>query len=285
MSSPAFQFYPSDFISDENVQLMSLDEIGAYIILICFAWKEGSIPDDVEKISRLCKVSCERMDKLWLAIKPCFKIDKKNSKRLIHPRLEEERKKQKDFSKKRSKASKIRWEKEKSGDANALQMDSKSNALQSSSSSTTSSSKEVVVDPPTPLPQISDGAGTGIFFEIKRPDGVYSEKEWIRQQLIEHLRQSKKPFDRGASLETVLSFNHNLVGVYRRWLKIPIHRRMAVFVLVTLDKTLLSSQFTYALKVAENENPTPEQQKQLFGYLKRAQALTEQGSYEVEIDV
>ena len=34
--SPAFQFYASDFLVDENVNLMSNREIGCYIKLLCF---------------------------------------------------------------------------------------------------------------------------------------------------------------------------------------------------------------------------------------------------------
>jgi hypothetical protein len=33
--SPAFQFYPKDFLTDENVRVMSLQERGAYITLLC----------------------------------------------------------------------------------------------------------------------------------------------------------------------------------------------------------------------------------------------------------
>lgn len=144
--------------------------------------------------------------------------------------------------------------------------------------------RKIAVDPPTPLPG-GTATAEGVFFEIKRPDGTYSEKEWIRTQFIEHLRQSKKPFDRAASLETILGFNNNLVGLFRRWLKIPIQRRMAVLALVILDKTALGNQFTYALKVAENGNPTPEQAKELSGYLKVAESLVAKGIYEVEVDV
>jgi uncharacterized phage protein (TIGR02220 family) len=43
---PAFQFYPQDFISDINVQAMTLEERGAYITLLCHCWIEDGIPKD-----------------------------------------------------------------------------------------------------------------------------------------------------------------------------------------------------------------------------------------------
>ena len=34
-NSPAFQFYPADFLSYENVMLMSNQEVGCYVKLMC----------------------------------------------------------------------------------------------------------------------------------------------------------------------------------------------------------------------------------------------------------
>ena len=53
--SPAFQFYPKDFISDLNVQMMTMEERGVYITLLCSAWIEGQVPDDIIILKRLCK--------------------------------------------------------------------------------------------------------------------------------------------------------------------------------------------------------------------------------------
>jgi uncharacterized protein YdaU (DUF1376 family) len=118
--STAFQFYPADFLSDENVVLMSNVEVGCYIKLLCFCWKQGSIPANIDLISRLCNEPYEKMAELWPSIEPCFHNGQPD--RLIHPRLEIERKKQENFSKERSesgkKGAKKRWEnKDKDGSA------------------------------------------------------------------------------------------------------------------------------------------------------------------------
>ena len=72
MTSPAFQFYPAEFLADENVVLMSNQELGCYVKLMCYCWREGSIPSDVQKIARLCGEDGLAMAELWTAIRPCF---------------------------------------------------------------------------------------------------------------------------------------------------------------------------------------------------------------------
>lgn len=100
LKSPAFRFYPKDFLTDENVALMCLDEVGAYIVLLCHCWLEGSIPMDKSKLARLCKVTDEEMARIWPAIEGCFSIDKKDPQRVVSLRLEIERRKQRDWARK-----------------------------------------------------------------------------------------------------------------------------------------------------------------------------------------
>ena len=51
--SPAFQFYPKDWLADPNVRAMTHAERGIYIDLLCSCWTEGSIPDDPEECARI----------------------------------------------------------------------------------------------------------------------------------------------------------------------------------------------------------------------------------------
>lgn len=101
--APAFQFYPADFLSDENVALMTNQEVGCYIKLMCYCWRQKSIPKDLEKISKLCGESLENMTELWPQIEPCFNV---NGSRYFHKRLDVERKKQSEWRKKSSKGGK-----------------------------------------------------------------------------------------------------------------------------------------------------------------------------------
>jgi len=147
---PSFQFYPKDFISDENVICMTLEERGAYITLLCYCWMEGSIPADGKRIAMLLGCQVDAISKYEFAnVLSCFMAMPSNPNRLIHGRLEKERQKQDDFRDKKSQAGKKgaekRWVKPDNG--NAIVLPLAKNAL--SSSSTTSSTSSTSLEPKT----------------------------------------------------------------------------------------------------------------------------------------
>jgi uncharacterized protein YdaU (DUF1376 family) len=49
--APAYQFYGSDF--EQDTAHMSCEEIGAYIRLLNFQWKKGTIPADASRQARI----------------------------------------------------------------------------------------------------------------------------------------------------------------------------------------------------------------------------------------
>jgi hypothetical protein len=145
MNPPAFQFYAADFLADENVVLMNNQAVGCYIKLMCYCWREGSIPSDIPSISRLCGETDVSMAQLWLAITPCFTSAITGPSRLIHPRLEKEREKQEGHRKERaesgSKGGKARWANElKAHSLAQAQVSGAAIANDGSSSSSSSSS-------------------------------------------------------------------------------------------------------------------------------------------------
>jgi uncharacterized protein YdaU (DUF1376 family) len=81
--APAFQFYAAEYLADEHVSIMSVEDEGCYIRLLAYCWREGSIPADPQFQARLCKgiipssVVTDRFDF------PC-----EDETRLMHPRLE-----------------------------------------------------------------------------------------------------------------------------------------------------------------------------------------------------
>jgi uncharacterized protein YdaU (DUF1376 family) len=137
MKSPAFQFYPGDFLSDFNVAVLTTQEVGAYLLLMCFCWTEGSLPDDLDELSSVAKMDIEAFSASWdKRLKRCFVQEEG---RWIHPRLNAERVKQQEFSRKMSEAAHRRY----SGDVPRQRVGRKKavhtqqvegNALQSSSS-------------------------------------------------------------------------------------------------------------------------------------------------------
>jgi uncharacterized protein YdaU (DUF1376 family) len=94
--SPAFQFYPDLFLTDENQAVMSLDQVGIYARLMCYCWRELTIPDDPAKLARLVGggITTKRMEALWPGVRVCFTPDADQPARLRHPRLDQERLKQ-----------------------------------------------------------------------------------------------------------------------------------------------------------------------------------------------
>ena len=101
--SPAFQFYPKDYQSDEAVRLMSHEERGIYLDLLCAEWLEKSIPSDPRLLARLVGITPRKMAKAWEIIRSKFAPHPSGNGRLIHPRLEDERAKQSEWREKSSK--------------------------------------------------------------------------------------------------------------------------------------------------------------------------------------
>lgn len=89
MRSPAFQFYPKDYESDEHVKLMTLEQEGAYLRLLCHAWLHGSIPAEVRALALICRVPTAKMARLWPGVKPCWKDA--GDGRLVNGRQERDR--------------------------------------------------------------------------------------------------------------------------------------------------------------------------------------------------
>lgn len=109
VKSPAFQFYPADYLADEKVQLMTLEEEGAYLRSLAFCWREGSIPSDPQTLSRLIGKGCSV--EIARVVQGCFNHPSKDASRMMHPRLECEREKQKQWIRKSSEGGKVSAEK------------------------------------------------------------------------------------------------------------------------------------------------------------------------------
>lgn len=153
--SPAFQFYPKDFMA--GTATMSLQEVGAYMRLLCFAWDAGGVPNDASERARICGCSRAQERELWKKVGKKFSLQ---NDVFLNERMEEERKKQADYRRRQS-------DKGKASAASRLQPDGNhgSTAVESrlqpeaNSSSSSSSSSSVPpskndggdVQPPRPL--------------------------------------------------------------------------------------------------------------------------------------
>ena len=88
--SPSFQFFPRDFLGDENVMCMELDEIGAYWVLCCVCWGEQTVPSDKHRLGKILGVTPKRAEKLWATLSTLFSAPNDEG-RCRHGRLDKER--------------------------------------------------------------------------------------------------------------------------------------------------------------------------------------------------
>lgn len=88
--APAFQFYPHDFLAG-RVATYSLQAVGAYILLLSYDWSLNGLPNDVESLAKLCRLSARSFRVLWAEISDQFE---ESAGRLYNPRLAKERQKQ-----------------------------------------------------------------------------------------------------------------------------------------------------------------------------------------------
>jgi uncharacterized protein YdaU (DUF1376 family) len=168
--APAFQFYPKDFLADERVRLMSMPERGVYITAICLCWSEGTLPADSQTLSRLMGMPVTAFRKLWPALEGCFRVSPRDASRLIHPRLERERQKQRAYRRRQADNGRKGGRPPQSGKPTAnpslsqqLNQSPSSTLISSSSSSTDSSQRTNVREFPATKEPTTVEARAGIF--------------------------------------------------------------------------------------------------------------------------
>lgn len=110
--SPAFQFYPSDWLGSQRVSLMTLEEEGAYIRLLSYCWQHGSVPADPEAVARLIgkgastTLASRVLTMFQPPLVPPLVPPLSGGNVLVHERLEEERNKQLNWKMKSSEGGK-----------------------------------------------------------------------------------------------------------------------------------------------------------------------------------
>lgn len=101
--SPAFQFYPADFVIDTS--LLTAQQVGVYTLLICAAWKgvqgipQCHLPNDDESLAAIGRVSLEEWRAMRKKIVPYFDD---RGELLAHARLLKELAKQDEWKAKSS---------------------------------------------------------------------------------------------------------------------------------------------------------------------------------------
>ena len=99
--SPAFQFYPKDFLSSPKVALMTSTERGVYITLLSRCWLDNGLPTDLHVLARFVGMRIAQFERLWShgTLHECFT---ERSGRLHNARLDQERRVQAEFRKRQA---------------------------------------------------------------------------------------------------------------------------------------------------------------------------------------
>jgi uncharacterized protein YdaU (DUF1376 family) len=155
MNTPAFQFYPRQWLSDDKVMLMSWQARGMHMHLMCISWQQDdpcTLPQDDAQLK-----SWLGHPKNWPELKAqIFRAWKFENGRWVQEGLLREYRKQKAYSESRSRVSNARWTKKQaeSEQEKAMHMDSirkegidayaMHNTCSSSSSSTSNKEPSIV---------------------------------------------------------------------------------------------------------------------------------------------
>lgn len=121
--SPAFRFYPSDFMGSPDVQSMELAEVGAYTFLLCVAWQQdrhGTLPDDDARLRRWSRMSSDQWSysrDIILSKFPVIEEGLRGNRRMMDEAAKQER-----FSESQRVKSAKRWDMPKSSQVDAETM-------------------------------------------------------------------------------------------------------------------------------------------------------------------
>jgi len=102
--SPAFQFYPQDFLVGSA--MLSAEETGAYIRLLCYSWTHDGLPDDDAQLQRLAGCHGNAIASIRHKFGIC------DDGRLRNDRLESIRFKQKEYRDAQKANAEKRWQKQ-----------------------------------------------------------------------------------------------------------------------------------------------------------------------------
>lgn len=195
MKSPAFQFYPSDWLSSTNITLMTPAQEGAYIRLLCHAWNDPdcSIPDDDAALAVLTRLFEGWFNGSATVVRKCFEPHPEIPGKLVNSRLLKERIKQEEWREKSrtggKKSAESRAFKKLKGGSKMVD-----NCLQpngNSSSSSSSSIKDNTVDKSTDVRSVSSTPADQVFehwkTSLNHPRSILDAKR--RRLINERLKE------------------------------------------------------------------------------------------------
>lgn len=90
---PWFKFFPTDFLGDKDVAIMSVEEIGAYCLLLFYSWQEdprGSLPDNDAVLARMARMNGDQWERSRCNVLAPFRPSDTHADRIVQPRMVDE---------------------------------------------------------------------------------------------------------------------------------------------------------------------------------------------------
>ena len=91
---PWFPFDTAVWLLSQSVELMTYEQQGVYVRLLCMAWRDGSIPAGLEDLATLLHIDLDRMEAIWKRVGDQFSEIDGDPSRLVNDYQEELRAKQ-----------------------------------------------------------------------------------------------------------------------------------------------------------------------------------------------
>ena len=172
---PAFQFYAKDWLASSAVRRMTLAERGAYIDLLAYAWKDGSIPNDSRSLVSMLGVAT----RTWKSVAPAVlaRFTEGPNGTLVNERQETVRNQLLAFSERQSKAGKAgaekRWGRHVPATRGAIERPMARNSSASASADVRTRTSTHTV----PIGSRSEHAGHAACGRVCVPEKLHSEFE------------------------------------------------------------------------------------------------------------
>ncbi len=196
--SPAFQFYPNDWLSSPTTQIMTAEQEGAYIRLLCFCWQDEdtSLKDDDDYLAALARISKGGLR----VVKAAFNQHPTKQGYLTHNRLQKEREVQSKWREKSADGGRKSAESKRLSKGGSRVVQPKVNSSSSSSSSIEEKKERVSNDTLKKKVSLEDLSVNHIseWLAEKRMMGVYiaHDEHFILEQFKDYcLSKGKKYAD------------------------------------------------------------------------------------------
>lgn len=208
---PAFQFYPNDWLSSPHIAMMTPEQEGAYIRLLCYCWASGdcSLPSDEQALLSLSRL--KDIDSLRV-VADCFNQHPTESHKLVNLRLKKEQEKQEAWRKKSSNGGKQSAENKRNFKGGSRVVQPNVNTSFSSSSS------EIIKKEKSSKKEKSRGTRLPEDWDLESEDGQWAMKEFgMSREAVLHEVDKFRDYWHGKAGQAARKVDW--IATWRNWIR------------------------------------------------------------------